>query len=339
MGVELRTEEMARDGGRTAAMLAGAGQIDVQLAGAGRRFGGVVALSQVDMQVRAGTILGIVGPSGAGKTTCLRLITGALKPSAGRVRVLNEDPTRHSRGVRGRIGYMPQQLALLPELTASENVNLAASVAGLTWPIRGGRVANALKLVDLYQVRNRQARHLSGGMQRRVELASALVHDPYLLILDEPTAGIDPILRERIWTELHRLRDAARTIIVTTQYVAEAEYCDVVALIAGGRVAAMGTPLELRRLASGGDVIQVQTSANFDGRLLTNVPGVRRVRQTGFGEFEVVVDDAGSATPTVVKAVTDAGSDVVSTREWRPTFDQVFTDLVQPTAPQTEARE
>lgn len=327
MSVELRSEELARQRGAVPGA-AQPRQLDVVLARASRRFGDVVALNQVDLAVPSGTILGIVGPSGAGKTTCLRLITGALKPSTGTVRVLNEDPARHSRPVRGRIGYMPQLLALLPELTAEENVDLAASVSGLT--LRGSRVANVLKLVDLYPVRKRQVRYLSGGMQRRVELACTLVHDPYLLILDEPTAGIDPILRERVWSELHRLRDAARTIIVTTQYVAEAEYCDFVALIAGGQVAAMGTPLELRRMASGGDVIQIETASTFDGRLLTNVPGVRKVRQTGLRELQVVVDDAGSATPSVVTTINESGGTVSSTREWRPTFDQVFTELVHP---------
>ena len=331
MSVELRSEELARQRGPDETRRPR--PFDVVLSGAGRRFGDVVALRGVDLAVPAGTILGIVGPSGAGKTTCLRLITGALKPSAGTVRVLNEDPARHSRAVRGRIGYMPQLLALLPELTAQENVDLAASVSGLAWPVRGSRVAAALKLVDLYAARKRQARNLSGGMQRRAELACALVHDPYLLILDEPTAGIDPILRERVWTELRRLRDAERTIIVTTQYVAEAEYCDYVALIAGGQVAALGTPIELRRMASGGDVIQIETAATFDGRLLVNVPGVRKVLQTGLRELQVVVDDAGSATPSVVTTITESGGSVTSTREWRPTFDQVFSELVRPTEP------
>jgi ABC-2 type transport system ATP-binding protein len=303
---------------------------DVLLAGAGRKFGDLVALTHVNLSVQPGTILGIVGPSGAGKTTCLRLITGALRPSTGRVRVLSEDPARHSRRVRQRIGYMPQQVALLPELTAQEHVDLAASVSGMTWPKRGRLVAAALRLVDLYPARNRQARFLSGGMQRRVELACTLVHDPYLLILDEPTAGIDPILRERVWEELHRLRDARRTMIVTTQYVAEAEYCDLVVLIAGGQLAAMGTPLELRRKATGGDVIQIETADTFNAMSLSKVPGIRRVRQTGLTQFDVVVDDAGSATPSVVNGINELGGKVTSTREWRPTFDQVFSELVHP---------
>jgi ABC-2 type transport system ATP-binding protein len=297
------------------------------MASVSRRFGEVTALRDVSIEIRAGTILGVVGPSGAGKTTFLRLLTGALQPTQGQVRVLGENPARHSRRVRRQIGYMPQALALMPELSAGENVNFAASLAGLLSPGRGRKVDQALKLVDLANVKGRQVRHLSGGMQRRVGLASALVHDPVMLFLDEPTAGIDPILRERVWDQLHRLREG-RTIIVTTQYVSEAELCDYVALVAGGRMVAVGTPLQLRRLAMGGDLIQVETDGVFDAQAIARVPGVRRIRQYGLRQFDVVVDDAGSATPDLVSAITDAGGAVASTREARPSFDEVFTDLV-----------
>ena len=299
------------------------------MAGVTRRFGEVTALRDVDIEVRAATILGVVGPSGAGKTTFLRLLTGALQPTQGQVRVLGENPARHSRRVRRQIGYMPQLLALMPELTAGENVNFAASLAGLLWPWRARKVDRALELVDLAGVKRRQVRHLSGGMQRRVGLASALVHDPVMLFLDEPTAGIDPILRERVWDELHRLREGARTIIVTTQYLSEAELCDYVALVAGGRVVAVGTPLQLRRLAMGGDLVQVETESTFDASAIVRTPGIRRIRQYGLRQFDVVVDDAGSATPNLVSAISDAGGTVLSTREARPSFDEVFTDLVE----------
>ena len=177
-------------------------------------------------------------------------------------------------------------------------------------------------------MRSRRAGRLSGGMQRRLELACALRHDPALLFLDEPTAGIDPILRGRVWQELHRLRDAGRTLLVTTQYVNEAESCDHVALIAGGRLIALATPSELRRQASGRDVIAVETSAFFDGSLLETLPLVRAVRQTGSRRLTVIVDDAGPATPDVVEAIGANGGEVVSAREERVSFDDVFATLV-----------
>jgi ABC-2 type transport system ATP-binding protein len=193
---------------------------------------------------------------------------------------------------------------------------------------RRRRTQEVLKLVDLWDVRKRHAGKLSGGMQRRLELACALVHDPALLFLDEPTAGIDPLLRVKIWEELHRLRADGRTLIVTTQYVNEAESCDMVALIANGRLLALATPDDLRREAVGGDVVVVETAAFFDGEQLAGLPFVRHVRQDGSRQLTVVVDDAGTAMPDVVEAVKSRGGEVVSAREERPSFDDVFAALV-----------
>jgi ABC-2 type transport system ATP-binding protein len=165
-------------------------------------------------------------------------------------------------------------------------------------------------------------------MQRRLELASALVHDPTLLILDEPTAGIDPLLRVTIWEELHRLRDAGRTLLVTTQYVHEAEECDQVALIAHGRLIALAPPDELRRSASGGDVIEVETTGTFEGSTLEGVQGVIAIRQLEGRRFRVIVDEAAKSLPAIVDAVGAAGGDVASAREVRQTFDEVFAELV-----------
>ena len=298
------------------------------LDGVGMRFGDVVALDGVTLTVMAGSILGIIGPSGAGKTTLIRTLTGALQPTRGQARVLGEDPRHFRRRTRERIGYMPQQFTLYPDLTAGENIDFVASLFGLLWWRRRHRVREVLKLVDLWDARNRRAGKLSGGMQRRLELACALVHQPALYFLDEPTAGIDPMLRSRIWEELHRLKDAGRTLLVTTQYLNEAEECDTVALIAEGRLIALGTPHELRREVSGGDVIELETREPFNPAGLATMPEVRSVSVTGPTVFRVVVDDAGAATPSVVETVGGAGGDVVAAREFQPSFDDVFAELV-----------
>ena len=291
-------------------------------------FGGMAAVRDVSLSVAKGTILGIIGPSGAGKTTMVRLLTGALKPTRGSVRVLGEDPRQFRRRTRERIGYMPQLFTLYPDLTAGENVNFVASLFGLLWPRRRRRVHEVLRTVDLWPARGRRAADLSGGMQRRLELACALVHEPALLFLDEPTAGIDPLLRARVWEELHRLRSLGRTLLITTQYVTEAEECDMVALIAEGHLIALDTPDDLRRKATGGDLIEVETAARFNASKLVSLPHVRSVSQQSPRTFRVTVDDAGTATPDVVSAVAAAGGEVVSAREYRLSFDEVFAELV-----------
>lgn len=300
----------------------------VWMEGVSRAFDERVVVDEIDLAVRRGTILGIIGPSGAGKTTTIRMLTGALAPSAGTVRVLGEDPQDFRRSTLERIGYMPQQFMLYPDLTASENVDFVGSLYGLLWLRRRRRVRDVIRLVDLWDARRRRAGRLSGGMQRRLELACALVHDPTLLILDEPTAGIDPLLRSRIWDELHRLRDAGRTLLVTTQHVHEADQCDYVALIAHGRLAALAPPDELRRTATGGDLIEIETTGMFDVASLEALDNVRAIRQLGPRQFRVTVDDSGAAMPAVVAAVDRAGAEVASAREARPTFDEVFAELV-----------
>jgi ABC-2 type transport system ATP-binding protein len=236
----------------------------VSMEGVSRRYGELVALDNVTLQVPRGTILGVIGPSGSGKTTLIRLLTGTLDPSEGNVTVLGQTPRKFTRHAREKLGYMPQHFVLYDELTASENVSFVASLFGLLWPRRGRRVNQMLKLVDLWEARGRRARQLSGGMQRRLELACALVHDPQLLFVDEPTAGLDPILRQKVWTEFRRLRDVGRTLVVTTQVISEAEYCDCVALLSRGRLVALASPEELRRTALGGDVIEITTAHAFD---------------------------------------------------------------------------
>lgn len=301
----------------------------VRIERATMRFGQDVAVDAISLAVPPGTILGVIGPSGAGKTTTIRMLTGALAPTEGTVEVLGEEPRRFRRQTRERIGYMPQLFTLYPDLTARENVDFVASLFGMLWRTRHRRTREVLELVQLWDARSRRAGALSGGMQRRLELAGALVHDPDLLFLDEPTAGIDPLLRGRIWDELHRLRDARRTLLVTTQYVNEAENCDAVALISGGRLIALATPDDLRRDAMGGDVVEIETTAIFDGQSLADLPHVRRIEQDGPRHLRVVVDDAAIATPDLVEAITGRGGDVATAREVRPSFDDVFAALVR----------
>ena len=169
-----------------------------------RSFGDVVAIDGVTMTVPQGALLGLIGPSGSGKTTLVRMLTGTLLPTSGEIRVLGEDPRDFQRATRERIGFVPQDFVLYPDLTASENVAFIASLFGIGWWRRRKRVRQVLELLGLWDVRDRLARDLSGGMRRRLEVACGLVHEPGVLFIDEPTAGVDPMLSREIWDEIGR---------------------------------------------------------------------------------------------------------------------------------------
>ena len=294
-----------------------------------REFDGRRVVNGISFDVPAGSILGVVGPSGSGKTTTIRMLTGTLGRTEGEISVLGEDPMRFSRRVRGQLAYMPQLFSLYEDLTAGENVGFVAALYGIG-PFRRGRlIKHALEVVDLNDARHTLARDLSGGMQRRLELACALVHSPDVLFVDEPTAGIDPMLRQSIWDELRRLRDDARTLLITTQYVAEAEYCDRVALIVDGELVALDTPDALRKAVFGGEVLEVNADREVGPDVLATVPGVLAVRQVGPRRLMVTSSDAKTTSPQIMEALRRGGVGVMGMEEHQPTFDEVFTGLVE----------
>ncbi len=218
--------------------------------GAGKRFGDTWVLEDIEMHVPAGTIVGLIGPSGSGKTTIVRLANGVYRSDSGSVRLLGADPAEFTAFQRRQIGYLPQHPVLFDELSLWENLNYHASLNGVRFR-RRARLTELLDLVELGDDRRKLVREASGGMQRRLALAAAMVHRPAVLMLDEPTAGIDPILRRRFWEHFRELRDAGTTLVISTQYVNEAADCDSVGMLARGRVAAFGTPGELKEQAFG----------------------------------------------------------------------------------------
>ncbi|KUJ54098.1 Daunorubicin/doxorubicin resistance ATP-binding protein DrrA [Streptomyces sp. MBT84] len=211
-------------------------------------FGETQAVDGLDLSVRDGEVFGLLGPNGAGKTTAIRCITTLLPVPAGRIRVFGHDATRERMAVRRLLGYVPQQLSADAGLTGRENVALFARVFDVSRRERARRVEQALEAVDLTAAADRLARTYSGGMVRRLELAQALVSAPRLLMLDEPTIGLDPIARTNVWEHINAVRAATgMTVLVTTHYMDEADqYCDRLALMHRGRVRALGTPDELR---------------------------------------------------------------------------------------------
>ena len=307
---------------------AAAGPI-ISAAGLTRAFDDHVVVDNLTFDVPRGTILGVVGPSGSGKTTTIRMLTGTLGRTSGEIQVLGEDPMNFTRRTRGRIAYMPQLFSLYEDLSAQENVGFVAALYGIGPFKRRRLIRRALEVVDLSDARHRLARDLSGGMQRRLELACALVHSPDVLFVDEPTAGIDPVLRQSIWDELRKLSDEGRTLLVTTQYVTEAEYCDRVALIVDGALVALDEPEALRQMVFGGDVLQIDTGRAVDPELLSSIDGVTAVRQTEPRQLMATVEDAGSLTPHIIDSLRASGVEVVGIQEHQPTFDEVFTSLVE----------
>jgi len=209
-----------------------------------QQFGKSVILNNVNLEVSRGEIVGLLGPSGSGKTTLIKAIVGMNEPSKGSVRVFNTEMP--SLKVVSNIGYMAQSDALYEDLNAYDNLLFFASLYGMRGKAARERAEEVLDLVQLKEDGKKYVRNFSGGMKRRLSLAIALIHNPQLLILDEPTVGIDPVLRREFWNEFEGLRAKGVTIIITTHVMDEAEKCDRLALIREGRIIAMGTPTELK---------------------------------------------------------------------------------------------
>lgn len=296
-----------------------------------KSFGKVDAVKDLSFTVNRGEIFGLIGPSGCGKTTTIRLLLGVYFPTDGEVSVWGMVPSAFPRSVNERIGYMPQLFVLYPNLTVQQNLAFMASIYGLGSPYRHKRMEETLELVELTDARHKQTSDMSGGMKRRLELACALLHEPDLLFMDEPTAGVDPILRAKFWDEFRGLKEQGRTLFITTQYVSEAEYCDQVAVMDKGHLAAIGSPEELRRTAMGGEVIDV-VSRGFTPEGLDAVrafPGVRRLESVSLYELRLYVDSAATCIPTVLNALQSHGIEITAVDDYDPSFDEIFVHLLR----------
>ncbi len=314
----------------------------IQMQNAGKNFGkDKIVVHDLNFEVTPGQIFCLLGPSGSGKSTTMRMLTGLYKPTEGKVQVFGQEPHKFRKKWRERIGYMPQQFVLFPEISTMGNVNFVASVYGMSWFKRSPKIKRALEFVDLWDSRNKLASQLSGGMQRRLELAATLVHNPELIFVDEPTAGIDPILRSKFWDHFRELRDQGRTIFVTTQYVTEADYCDKVAILNRGRVLAIGEPERIRRDAFGGDVVNL--SLDFISpqaiEIIRHVPGVTYVQFLNTQDLKLTVTEGGETVPLIISALQEASISVKTIEQYRPDFEEVFVRLMEQDRAEEEERE
>jgi ABC-2 type transport system ATP-binding protein len=298
-------------------------------------FGEQVGVFDLSFQAPAGSIFGMIGPSGCGKTTTVRLMTGLHRPQRGTLRVLDHEPAAFPTAVRERIGYIPQHFVLYPNLTVAENIHFVAALYGMSYTSRVSRMKEVLEFVQLSEARDRLGSRLSGGMQRRLMLAGALMHEPALLFADEPTAGIDPVLRSRFWDFFRQLRDEGRTLFVTTQYVGEATYCDMVAVMRAGRLVAVDTPRGLRRRALGGEIVVLTVEPTRAAEAYEFLRGHRAVdgiapdaRQPE--QLHVTTDNARATLPLLMNALREGpGIAVVQAEELLPPFDDVFVRLME----------
>jgi ABC-2 type transport system ATP-binding protein len=307
--------------------LTGTAPLAIEAAGLVRRFGSAEAVRGVDLAVRKGEIYGFLGPNGAGKTTVVRMLCTLLRPTEGRARVAGIDLVEDPGGVRLRIGAALQEASLDLAQTGRELLSLQARLFGMPSAVARPRIAELVELVDLGEALDRQVKTYSGGMRRRLDLALALVHDPQVLFLDEPTTGLDPASRRQVWTEVQRLNaERGVTIFLTTQYLEEADaLAGRVGIIAEGRIVAEDTPDALKR-SVGRDVVIVRIDGHPDAAdgVLRALADVERMERSGH-EIRLAVSDGPAAIPTIAGAL--AAVDGISIREMalrRPSLDDVF---------------
>ena len=295
-------------------------------------FGDQVIVNRVNLNIPTGSIFGFIGPSGCGKTTTVRLLTGYYQPTEGEVRVFGSAPANFSRAEREKIGYMAQNFVLYKDLSIWENINFVASIYGLGLR-RNKRLNHLLDFVELKEHKRKSVRDISGGMIRRLSLAATLVHDPKLLFLDEPTGGIDPIMRKKFWDYFETLKEQGKTLFVTTQYISEAAYCDMVGVMNEGKLIAVDTPNNLRKRALGGNSIDIKTVERLDYqhmRDLESMPFViKTIRHGEENEIRIIVDQVGEALPQVVNWCREKNIAIESVQEYLMPLDSVFVTLIE----------
>ena len=296
-----------------------------------KEFNGVYAVRDVSFDLPRGKIFGFIGPSGSGKTTTIRMLTGYYEPSSGDLLVFDRQPMKFTKSMRAKIGYMPQLFVLYPNLSVQENLNFAASIYGMGYA-RSKKMKEVLDFVELTGHQDKLARQISGGMQRRLSLAATLLHDPELVFLDEPTAGVDPVLRQKFWDHFHELKEAGVTLFITTQYVSEAVYCDLVGVIDEGVLINVNTPEGLRQQAYGGDIVDLKTEEPLTYQVISQLAELPFLKKsptrTSNNGVRLTVSDAGTDIAKIVNWCQATGLQIKSVDEFSPPFDEVFVKLV-----------
>jgi ABC-2 type transport system ATP-binding protein len=300
----------------------------IQTEGLSRRFGKTLAVDQLDLNVERGEIFGLVGPDGAGKTTLIRMLAAIMEPTAGSARVMGFDTVKEGEAIKKQMGYMAQQFSLYGDLSVSENVNFYADIFGLKGAEREERIDRLLRFAGLTEFGERRASHLSGGMQKKLALACALLHKPEIIFLDEPTTGVDPVSRREFWDILTELHLDGVTIFVSTPYMDEAERCSRVGLMYQGRLFICDTPEQIKNMIVG-DLIELRPSDLRRARdILADLSGVLEVQTYG-DLIHVFVPNAKDGTKVVTSALEEQGITVINLRQATPRMEEAFIYLIR----------
>jgi ABC-2 type transport system ATP-binding protein len=294
-----------------------------------RRFGDFTAVDGISFTVEKGEIFGFLGPNGAGKSTTIKMLCGILAPTSGWARVGGYDVARESQAVRGTIGYMSQRFSLYEDLKVGENLAFFGGVQQLDARRLAARTDWVLGVANLGPHRDELAGKLSGGVRQRLALACAIIHEPRIVFLDEPTAGVDPASRRHFWELIYELAGAGVTVMVSTHYMDEAEHCDRLALIHRGRLVASGTPRELKTGAMHAAILEVE-SASLVLALETAaaLPSVEDVTLFG-NKLHLMTRDPEAARSELERAASDRGLELVSIRPIVPSLEDVFVALLK----------
>jgi ABC-2 type transport system ATP-binding protein len=300
----------------------------VQIVDLARSFGSVEAVRGITTDILAGETFGLLGPNGAGKTTTLSMLSTLLTPTRGDVLVFGASAVRNPAEVRRRVGLAPQQISLYPTFTGRENMEFFGRLHGVAPAALRQRVEQLLELVGLAPRGNDLVHTYSGGMQRRLNLACSLIHQPRLLLLDEPTAGVDPQSRENLFEVILRIASAGTTIVYTTHYIEEAErLCDRIAILDEGRIVAVGTLQELLQLIGMGEVIEIRGAAIANGASsLEALPEVLKIERDA-GGIRLFVKSTASALALIAGALREFGDQIESLEVYRVSLERVFMHL------------
>jgi len=295
----------------------------------GKRFGDFVAVDRVSLEVKRGEIFGFLGPNGAGKSTTIRILCGLLEPSEGEASVAGYNVRSQPEEIKHNIGYMSQKFSLYDDLMVEENIDFFSGIYGVPDERQPERKEYVLRMAGLTEKRTTMTRLLAGGWKQRLALGCAILHEPPILFLDEPTSGVDPIARRNFWELIYQLSSAGHTIFVSTHYMDEAEYCNRVALMYRAKIIALGTPAELKQSLQSHHILQLEASDVFGSmKALADKPGISDTAVFG-GGLHITVQDPAVAIPQI-RALLDAQHISIQQLEpIQPSMEDVFVAMIE----------